>query len=221
MFFVLEGKGFKLRILGANVQQKLDQVHRKPSLSDSVLNALSCLKTAFKCFHWEFMQDRRKGELYLDIAFTYFPQKMPYEPVVGFWCLSFLQKSFSLAGFTCGTIHPLSLLNAYGAQQAEMRVNHSEVTHIINRLAYNQIWEVARPSDNKRNLANPAEAYSCTSNFVEHMRKVIHLYSNGPQQNQTYGVRDEFRIGYTALKQIVKTADKMVSRAILLYKIDI
>ncbi|KAJ7573191.1 hypothetical protein C8J56DRAFT_1066733 [Mycena floridula] len=209
MFFVLEGKGFKLRTLGVEEPGLMEQItqrffYKSSTASKSATRALGLLKKTFSCLDWKHMEDRSQCELYLDMALTYTPLKEE-TPLLGMWNIPYLQSTFEMAGFRKGTSHSAGSIGAYGALQAEMLPTRSEVTHIIHRISYNQSWEVARRDDNQRDFITASAAYAGGPHYttpVNLAREV--LYGVGPSSRQTYGMRDEWRVGYQAIGPIIE-----------------
>ncbi|KAJ7571890.1 hypothetical protein C8J56DRAFT_1070769 [Mycena floridula] len=216
MFFVLEGKGFKLRTLGVEEQGLLEQVRNRflfttSRASRSAKRSLDLLKTTFSCLDWPHMENRSHCELYIDVAFTYTPPAKLATPLLGVWHLPYLQSMFEEAGFRTGISHSAGSLSGYGAHQAEMLPARQEVTHIVHRVSYNQSWEVARRDDNQRDFISPSAAYNGGPEYtipVNTAREV--LYGIGPSSRQTYGIRDEWRVGFQAIGPIIESvADNM------------
>jgi len=147
------------------------------------------------------MMNREKGELVCDVGITI--QPVGDEPLVGLWRLDCLDASFGAGGYNSGNMHTLNTLSMFGGLQAESPRSRRLRTHIAFRSAYNLAYEVTRKHDNSRTLFNEKLVHSRDPQFHAEMAAVQTLYSKKALLN-SYGVRDEFRVGGMALEPIVE-----------------
>jgi len=123
-FFVIECKGFKLNVIS--------------NKGDTVMKDLQHAVTQMA---WDYVLDRRNGEVHMDVGFTYHPQRANIEKeddkgksgVTGLWRMGYLEESFSKGGYKAGTSHHINTLAGFGALQAEMTRERSQRVHIIHR----------------------------------------------------------------------------------------
>lgn len=169
------------------------------NLDLSLKKALKNFKISFACLDWEYMTDRKNGELFCDIGITTQPDGPT--PLVGLYRMDCLEASFGVAGFKRGISHTLNTLSMFGGLQAESPSGRSRRTHVAFRSSYNLAYETTRQNDNKRNLFEEKEVFSRSPQFHSEMKSVKTIYRK-KARNNSYGVRDEFRVGGEALDHI-------------------
>ena len=180
-YFVLDAKNLKL-------QTRMPLQHlNKPAISP-----WANLKLCHPSLDFDYMVDRRYGELHVDVAFSFTPKSSV--PLVGLWRLDVLEDSFGAGGYNRGSLHNIASLSRYGAMQAPMPRERSQLSHIVFRSAYNLQYESIRASDNVPFFANDGDAYEVNEAYHTECNRRISLF-RGNAQSTTYGVRDEYRIG--------------------------
>lgn len=199
-FFVVECKGFKLNVIsdsGGAVMKKLK--HNVPQMD------------------WDYVMDRKNGsEVHMDVAFTFHPRRTNTEGiekdssgVMGLWRMDYLEESFGRGGFMAGNVHHLNTLGRFGALQAEMTLERSRRTQVLNRISYNLVYEAVRKKDNDPWFCGDGDAYNLTENFMTACEEKSKQYSN--RGSRSYGVRDEYRVSGLAAIEILESSEKVVS----------
>ncbi|KAI0667341.1 hypothetical protein C8Q78DRAFT_982564, partial [Trametes maxima] len=183
-YFVLDAKNLKLQ-----TRMSLGGINQD-------ISPLANLKLCHPSLDFDYMLNRKYGELHIDVAFSFTP-KSPI-PLVGLWRLDVLEDSFGAGGYNKGSIHNIASLSRYGALQAPMARERSQLSHIVFRSAYNLQYESIRASDNVPYFANDGDAYEVNETYHKECQRRISLF-RGNAQSTTYGVRDEYRIGGQAL----------------------
>jgi hypothetical protein len=189
LFFVAQIKGSK-----GITHAQLDD------LKASMSAALQRFRQSFPGLDWDYMKNREKGELMCDVGITI--QPVEGDPLVGLWRLDCLDASFGAGGYKSGNMHTLNTLSMFGGLQAESPPSKRSRTHIGFRSTYNLAYEVTRKQDNSRSLFNEKSVYGRDPQFHAEMKVVQSIYSQKAVHN-SYGVRDEFRVGGMALEHIV------------------
>ena len=201
MFFVLEIRGCKM------VSQA--ETNDAGLLNGCLGDALNNLKEENPGLDWNYMEDRRIGELLYDVGITIQPKGIV--PTVGLWRLDNLEALYGAAGYLRGNIHHLNTLSLYGGLQAEMPRSRSERTHILYRQSYNLAYEALRKADNQRELFKLQDVYQLNRKFRHEYKTVMEIYGDHAKK-QSYGVRDEYRVGGAAMKHFMEHVDDMVSK---------
>jgi len=196
MILLVEGKGVK------------GWTGRKQS---GYQTALDALRTEFDCLDWDYLLDRKNGELTLDVGISFNP--VCKEPVVGLWKLANVEASFGAAGMNKGTLHTACTLGHYGGLQAEMMVERSRRTHIVFRSTYNLAYEVTRRNDNQACLIEDKDAFEVNHNYVAEWKRLYNSYSGGALR-RSYGNRDECRVGGQAVGEALGVAVEAVSASL-------
>jgi hypothetical protein len=153
------------------------------------------------------MKNRENGELVCDVGITI--QPVGDEPLVGLWRLDCLDASFGAGGYKSGNMHTLNTLSMFGGLQAESPRSRSLQTHVTFRSAYNLAYEVTRKHDNSRSLFDEKLVFNREHQFHAEMEAVQTIYTQKALLN-SYGVRDEFRVGGMALEHIVECISDVV-----------
>jgi hypothetical protein len=162
--------------------------------------ALLRFRQSFPGLDWEYMKNRQKGELICDVGITI--QPVGEDPLVGLWRLDCLDASFGAGGYKFGNLHTLNALSMFGGLQAESPRSRRLQTHVAFRSAYNLAYEVTRKHDNSRSLFDEKLVFGRDPQFHAEMQAVQTIYSQKALKN-SYGVRDEFRVGGMALEHIL------------------
>ncbi|KAF8341860.1 hypothetical protein F5887DRAFT_1076438 [Amanita rubescens] len=134
---------------------------------------LDNLRKELNSLDWNYMADRSRGELFVDLGITYHPK-----------------GTSPLVGLFVATGSPRSLL----CLQAEMSVAQSDQSHIIFRSSYNLAYEAVRQADNSRELFKDTDVCSISEHFMQEKNQLICVFK-GAAQTKSYGLRDEFRLG--------------------------
>ncbi|KAI0323641.1 hypothetical protein GY45DRAFT_1264276 [Cubamyces sp. BRFM 1775] len=186
-YFVLDAKNLKLQ-----TRMSLHDIHEHSS-------PWSQLKLCHPSLDFDYMVNRQNGELHIDIAYSFTPNPDTTSThLVGLWRLDILEDSFGAGGYTKGTLHNIATLSRYGALQAPMSRERSQLSHVVFRSAYNLQYEPIRSSDNLPYFAKDGDAYETNETYHAECNRRLSLF-RGNAQNTTYGVRDEYRIGGQAL----------------------
>lgn len=180
---------------------------QETDLESSMEEAVRRFKRSFSGLDWEYMKSRKDGELICDIGITI--QPVGKEPLVGLWRLDCLDASFGAGGYKTGNMHTLNTLSMFGGLQAESQSSRRQRTHISFRSSYNLAYEVTRKHDNSRNLFDEKAVFGREPKFHAEMKAVQSIYSE-KAPSHSYGVRDEFRVGGSALKDIVEGIEEAV-----------
>jgi hypothetical protein len=207
-FYILEIKGCK-----AFTKEAVNSETQE--LTDTMEKVLDNLHEEFSGLDWEYMSNRQLGELFCDIGITYHPNDLGGQRLVGLWRLDSLEASFGAGGYLRGNIHNLNTLSLYGGLQAEMARSRCNRTHIVFRSSYNLAYEATRQTNNSRDLFKEKEVYKIDDNFVSDSQGVLAIYKDTAPR-KSYGVRDEFRVGYAALQKIADGVDELVRSRIKL-----
>ena len=109
-----------------------------------------------------------------------------------------------------GSLHTIASLSCYGAIQAPMTRERSQLTHITFRSAYNLQYESIRASDNVPFFAEDGDAYEVNETYMTECNRRIELF-RGNARNTTFGVRDEYRMGGEALLEFLDDLQSNVS----------
>jgi hypothetical protein len=207
-FFVVECKGFKLNVISKRGDTVMESLrHNVPQMA------------------WDYVLDRKNGEVHMDVGFTYHPQRAKVgkqddkgkSGVTGLWRMGYLEESFSKGGYKAGTAHPINTLAGFGALQAEMTRERSQRVQIMLRSSYNLIYEAVRKKDNDPWFCGDADAYNLTETFLSACEEKSKQYSN--RGSRSYGVRDEYRVSGQAAIDILGSSEDVVSPFIILHDI--
>jgi hypothetical protein len=199
-FYILEIKGCK-----GFTKQVVDDME---DVKDTMKRALDTLHDEFSGLDWPYMSDRMLGELFCDMGITYHPEDE--RPLVGLWKLDALEASFGAGGYRKGQLHNINTLSRYGGLQAEMGSPRFKRTHLTFRSSYNLAYEVTRRTSNARDLFKEKDVHRLQDNFLSDKDTTISAYQ-GKASETSYGVRDEFRVGYAALTDLAEGIDELVS----------
>jgi hypothetical protein len=201
-FYVLEIKGCKALTKEVAGEEEED-------VKDAMKRALDNLHEEYSGLDWKYMSDRDFGELFCDVGVTYHPEDS--QPLVGLWKLDALESSFGAGGYLKGNLHNHNTLSCYGGLQAEMSNERFKRTHIVFRSSYNLAYEATRRDDNLRNVFKEKEVGMLHDNFFEDKDKVLSIFRGNASQT-SYGVRDEFRVGYSTIVELAEGMDELVSK---------
>ena len=178
------------------------------SLGESTKEALGNFQRSFTGLDWDYMADRKEGELICDVGITIQPSD-DEEELVGLWRLDCLEASYGAGGYLSGNIHTLNTLSMYGGLQAESPAWRRRRTHISFRSSYNLAYKAIRQHDNTRNMFEEKEVYNRSPWFQHQLTKVLEIYDSKACK-QSYGVRDEFRISGRAVQDLIECVDDSI-----------
>jgi hypothetical protein len=192
-FFVMEGKGIKL----------YTQAH--PQAGGAAWNDLT---RQFPQLDMDYMMNQANGQLVVDVGISVNPRR-DGEAVVGLWRLDALEASFGAGGFNQGNTHHTNTLGRYGALQADMSAERMRRTHILFRSAYPLQYEATRKKDNQPYFSEDGDAYQLNERWIGACDDREKIYK-GKAQERSYGVRDEYRVGGLAVKELLNNASALV-----------
>lgn len=204
-YFVVEAKGVKLVTqvdLGSEMSPVEKMRERWPELD------------------WDYMFDRRNGELLLDLGIAFNPvcdnesssdhhsSGDGGEPLVGLWRLDALIPSYLSAGYKQPNIHKLNYLEHYGGLNGEMAAERSRLLGTNFRNTYCMVYEPSRMKDNQPRFCSDADAYECSPAWRKAVKDKLAVYSDAALKS--YGVRDEYRCSGVVLLEILKKMPELV-----------
>lgn len=209
-FFVTDGRGFKLWTMdGAGIPEAQGQ-------------AVKALAKIAPFMDWEYAQNRRNGELYLDVGIGFQPigvegEGQGSDGIVGIWKLDKLRQSYGQAGYESPKIHRTSTFRDYGNVQAEMQPDRSRGTHIVFRQDYNLAYEVVRTSSNNFNICDESVAYCGNRAYTDAVGQMIRAFDNA--SGKSFGVRSEIRLGVRGLIAVFPSVNQLVRVSLLMIDI--
>jgi hypothetical protein len=156
------------------------------------------LEEAFPSIDFDWLLDRKNGELVADFGITYTPKNKG--PLVGLWRLPSLVASYESSGFLAGTTHMTSMMGGYGSMSSEMGLSRSQQVHMKKRLSYNLEYETIRTVTNTPVVIKDSDAYHFTEEYTTYCKKRISQYQAA--QKKTFGLRDEYRMGGMAIQEL-------------------
>ena len=190
-FILLEAKGFKAAT-------------RKVA----VLDPWEGLTKAFPSLDYDYLRDRTKGELLLDLAVTVTPDYSV--PLVGLWRKEPTVASYQSQGFRIGTPHMACQLKRYGGMQAEMEQKRARNTHVAKCISYNLEYEVTRPSNGKATEIPESDAYHVTQAYTTYCQNRIKQYQGA--HTKSYGCRVEYRMGGDAVYALCSEPSELLEK---------
>jgi hypothetical protein len=181
---------------------------QEATLDISAKEAMKNFKRSFTGLDWDYMNIPKYGQVLCDVGITIQPDH-PKEELVGLWRLDCLEASYGAGGYLTGQIHTLNTLSMYGGLQAESPSWRSKEMHIRFRSSYNLAYEATRQHDNSRNLFEEKEVFNRGPWFQHELKSIKDIYEEKASE-QSYGVRDEFRISGQAVNELIKCVDDSV-----------
>ena len=139
----------------------------------------------------DYMMDRDKGELVLDMGISYHAESPGDGPLVGLWRLSMIKETYNRMGFRKPHTHHTNTLKTLGGLQAKARTSARNSKHILSRLSYNLAYQVIRAPGTTEYLTSVENAIQGNRKFVDACQRWEMLFSRASQKG--YGVRDETR----------------------------
>ncbi|KAG8898861.1 hypothetical protein FRB99_007093, partial [Tulasnella sp. 403] len=175
-FWVTDARGIKLWTMDGGGQ------------SDAEGCPLEALKRTASDMDWEYMMDRTKGELLLDIGISFHPEESQ-AGVVGLWKLGPLHWSYRTAGYVSPTTHRSCTLFQLGNMQAEMQ-------------SYNLAFEVVRCAKGQLKVCDEPIAYRGGKAYQDAVGELLGALQRA--SGKSFGVREEIRIGGSALVPVLQ-----------------
>lgn len=193
-FFVAQAKGIKLT------------THTG---LDAHVDLWDGLRAQYPELDWEYMQDRRHGELFADVGITYHPMQEHEEVgMVGLWRLEALEASYGACGLTRGDNHHVASLARYGSKAAEMPAERGRRSHVAFRQSYNLAYEPMRPRDNQPRHSKDRDAYETNKKW--RLASERHQAGWKEASLKSWGVREEHRMTGLAMSEFLQGAHKLV-----------
>lgn len=191
-FFAVDSRGFKIlsKQHGWNEEAAVTIQKMMPSLDI------------------DYMTDRDKGELVLDMGVSYHAENLEVGPLVGLWKLPLLKESYDSMGFRKPLRHHTNTLSNLGGMQAKARKSARNYQHLLFRLSYNLVFQVIRAAGTKEYLTTVENAIQGNSKFVEGCNRWEMLFSTASSKG--YGVRDEIRGSAPAIFNMLDSAREEV-----------
>jgi hypothetical protein len=199
-FYILEIKGCK-----GFTKQVVDDME---DVKDSMKQALDTLHDEFSGLDWSYMSNRMLGKLFCNMGITYHPEDE--RPLIGLWKLDALEASFGAGGYLKGQLHNINTLSCYGGLQAEMGSPRFKRTHLTFQSSYNLAYEVTQPTSSTWDLFKEKDVHRLHDKFMSDKDMTISAYK-GKALETSNGVRDEFRVGYATLTDLVEGINQLVS----------
>lgn len=196
-FFVVQIKGSKRLTHSQEV-----------TLNMSAKEAMKNFKRSFTGLDWDYMNNAKHGMVFCDAGIMIQPEHSE-EELVGLWRLDCLEASYGAGGYLTGEMHTLNTLSMYGGLQAESTSWRSKQTHIRFWSSYNLAYEATRQHDNLRNLFEEKEVFNRGPWFQHQVKSVKEIYEEKASE-QSYGVRDEFRISGQGIEELMKCVEDRV-----------
>ena len=206
-FIVGDGRGMKLTT-------KQCILPNSSSQDSSPVPSFDFIKSLFPDLDWKTMQDRKKGELYLDVGRGY--HSMHDEPLVGLWRIPILQEAFTKMGMKQGDVHNFGTHVAHGGLKAEMKAKMKITSHIVSRLCYCLVFELVRNPGEGEYLCKDEEVVKRSETFLKATQNWVSLV--GPATSRSFGVRDEIRGLSGAVLTLLQGSVKEVSNHIHILK---
>jgi hypothetical protein len=191
-FFAVDSRGFKMLA--------------KQHIWDE--GAAVTIKKMLPSLDIDYMMDRDKGELVLDMGMSYHAESREGGPLVGLWRLSTLKEIYNKMGFRKPLRHHTNTLNTLGGMQAKARTSARNSQHILSRLSYNLAYQVIRAPGTTEYLTSVENAIQGNSKFVDACHRWEMLFSQASLKG--YGVRDEIRGGAKAICNMLDSSREEV-----------
>lgn len=225
-FFALDIRGIKLLTTSDDVETE---------------DPYDMLRSEYFSLDWDYMMDRRNGELMMDVGVGFHPPMDapasrenssdptegegirgawepggPWGSLTGIWRREKLELSYDRAGFNKGSSHSACTLSDYGGLQAEMPRSRGERVHMNFRQSYNLAYEVIRGTKTReRSLFSPKDAYSLNDTFDKSTRDLAAGFFGSTEKS--YGVREEFRASGSIIRQLLPVIKERV-RVVCFFK---
>lgn len=192
-FFVLDARGIKL-------------LSKQYGPAETAFQALQRIVPGLD---WNLMQDRAKGELYLDLGVSFHPAAT-MEPMVGLWRLKCLQSSYALMGKSSKNSkeYHYNTMRDYGGFKAETSRLVSHHTHIVKHISYNLHFESIRQPGQKTYITSLDNAIQCNQKYLDGCARWMKVLEEGAKHS--YGVRDELRASAFVVSELLQVVVERV-----------
>lgn len=192
-FFVLDARGIKL-------------LSKQYGPGETAFQALQRMVPSL---HWNYMQDRAKGELYLDLGVSFHPTATT-EPMVGLWRLENLKSSYSLMGksSTISKEYHYNTMRDFGGLKAETSRQVMHHTHIVKRISYNLHFECIRQPGQRTYITSLDNAILCNQKYLDGCTRWVKALEAGAKHS--YGVRDELRASAFVILELLQVVMERV-----------
>jgi hypothetical protein len=211
---VLEGKGIKLST--AVSVDEASQINNFKPAARAIKESYKMLQdTCLFFLDTHFMENPDNASVVVDVATAYkLRRHPPQSTVVGLWDARYLSNKAALGGFSANTIHHFGMLGHYASMKVNMKKGggRQELTHIISRMCYLQVYEADRKHKNKREMISDQSAYDNNHTYKTYTERMQNIGKE--LELLSYGVRDEIRIGIGALDPFIDCIDSLVSALI-------
>lgn len=162
-FFTADAHGIKL------VTKQCFQGQSHPELAD--------IFGAFPDLNWNYMLDRRKGELHLDLGQSFHTRQDI--PVVGLWRLDKLHNSYRLMDTKKEDVHHFSTLGNFGGQKAALKKERQQAVHLISWISYNLAFEIVRNPGPAEYICRNIKAVKLSDCFTKACQSWLNLLNEG------------------------------------------
>jgi hypothetical protein len=167
------------------------------------------LKKKYRSLDWNYMMDRRNGQLFMDLGMGFHPNPDDGEPLIGLWRLDKVQASYAAAGMKKPVTHPINTLSNYGAVQGEMTLQRAAIVQLCFRSSYNLCFEIVRRPGEEDYFCQDSDAYDNNSTFGDCIKQYDRMFIGAV--GKSYGVREEMRGSGRAIVQVLDTIPELVS----------
>jgi hypothetical protein len=154
------------------------------------------------------MQNRKHGELILDMGISYHPLSREKGPLVGLWKLQQTGHSYQLMGTLAGTTHHTCTLAGYGGRQAKMDKSRRLKTELLYRSTYNLVFELVRVGNHGEYLCSDDDAIRAGSKYNDACQAWKSLFFQA--MDKSFGVREEVRGSAAAILDLLPQAPAKV-----------
>lgn len=192
-FIVADGRGMKFTT-------------KQCVLAEESAPSFDLIKAEFADLDWDVMQDRGKGELYLDIGTGYHSEHQV--PLVGFWRLPSLLDAFGQMESKKPTTFNFGTQKFHGGMSAEMSMKAKTTSHLISKINYCLAFEVVRNPGTSDYICSDVDVVGRTTRFHTECQKWLALTSAAVFN--PYGVREEVRgLAGIVLKRLEHSGDQV------------
>ena len=195
-FFVMDSRGIK----------KSTTVMALPGT-----NPYESLIKNFPSLDWEYMMERKNGQLLMDLGMAFHPKPNDKVPRIGLWRLDKLHASYAAAGMEGVEAHHFNTFANYGQLQGEMPIKRAAIVQLAFRQSYNLNFEIIRRPGGDVWLAGgdmyfcgDEDAYALSPAFMKCLDDYDKMYLGA--QGKSYGVREEIRGSGLAVKKALLNA---------------
>jgi hypothetical protein len=168
------------------------------------------LRQKFDILDWNALDDRCNGQVLMDLGLAFHPVPEDNVPLVALWDLLKVHGSYDRAGMNAGTVHYSGTMPRYGGRQAEMNHVRSSLVQLVFRSTYCLYYQTVRKAKGGDiHFCEDVEAFEVTDAFVSCIDGYLKMLKGGIKK--TYGVRDEIRGSFAAIRDVVGAVEGLVS----------